>query len=62
MNISKKLTEKDFKEILINTYFLGEKSEDIQIKDLLKEIEQQIFVAIQLSDQTGRRNGNEASF
>lgn len=44
MNISEKLTQKRFQEILFQAYLKGEKSEEIKVVELIEEIKQQVLV------------------
>lgn len=46
MNISQKLTISKLKEILIDIYIKGEKAEDINLTDMIKEINKQVIFTI----------------
>jgi Mg2+/Co2+ transporter CorC len=45
MNISEKLDQKKFLEILLHAYFKGESSEEINIVEFIEEIKQQVLVS-----------------
>lgn len=43
MNISEKLTSKQLQEILVNIYVLGQGSNEMNVKDVINEIREQIL-------------------
>lgn len=49
MNISDKLTQQQFQEILLNIYKKGQESERIKAIDLVNEIKQQIMFVMNSS-------------
>jgi D-hexose-6-phosphate mutarotase len=46
MKISDKMTQQQFQKLLLDTYFRVEKSEKLEVKDLIVEIKQQINLII----------------
>ncbi|WP_158638537.1 hypothetical protein [Metabacillus litoralis] len=49
MNISEKLTSQQLQEILMNIYVIGQESDEINVKDVLKEIMEQILFEVNKS-------------
>lgn len=50
MNISEKLTLKHLEQILMNSYKKGRESEDMEIKQMIDDIKEQIMSAIESSN------------
>ncbi|WP_157094429.1 hypothetical protein [Metabacillus litoralis] len=46
MNISKKLTSQQLQEILMNIYVLSQESEEMNVKDVVNEIKEQILLEV----------------
>lgn len=46
MNIAEKLTQQDFREILLKVYQKGEESKNMEAIDLIEEIKQQIISVV----------------
>lgn len=52
MNISEKLTQQQFQDILINIYKKGQESEGLEATELINDIKQQMMFVMNRSKQT----------
>ncbi|MGX2961374.1 hypothetical protein JNUCC23_19270 [Peribacillus sp. JNUCC 23] len=52
MNISEKLTQQQFQDILINIYKKGQESERLEATELINDIKQQMMFVMNRSKQT----------
>ncbi|MEY2192760.1 hypothetical protein AB7942_08465 [Neobacillus sp. BF23-41] len=50
MKISETLTQQKFQDILVDIYLKGQKSENINLIELIEEIKQQVISVIQARD------------
>ncbi|MFD0771229.1 hypothetical protein ACFQZ1_21015 [Bacillus sp. CGMCC 1.60114] len=52
MKLSEKLTEQQFKEILMYIYKRGQESKNVEVKYLIEEIKQQLFSIMHTSKES----------